>query len=368
MTGHAGHAGRRHRRVSPPHPPPLAAIVSFRLGGPDGVSVEAAKWRGALEQLGFSVRTVAGGGRADVVLPGLGIDPSTAPSPDPAEVTAALDGAALVVVENLCSLPLNPAALAVVAGVLRGRRAVLHHHDLPWQRDRFASAPPPPDDPAWLHVTINELSRTQLAQRGIEAHTVRNCFDPDPRPGRRVGTRKVLGAGPDETVLLHPTRALPRKGVPAALALAEALGARYWLLGPAEDGYGPELERLIEGATIPVHRGLAGRPGTTVADAYAACDAVVFPSEWEGFGNPVVEAALYRRPLAVARYPVAAELEAFGLRWFPTDDPSPLAAWLRRPEPALLDHNQELARRHFSLADLPRRLRALFDQAGWATW
>ena len=32
---------------------PVAAIVSFRLGGSDGVAVEARKWRGALEALGF---------------------------------------------------------------------------------------------------------------------------------------------------------------------------------------------------------------------------------------------------------------------------------------------------------------------------
>ncbi|MGH9179721.1 MAG: glycosyltransferase family 4 protein [Acidimicrobiales bacterium] len=354
--------------MTPPEPPPVAAIVSFRLGGPDGVSVEAAKWGWALEQLGFSVRTVSGGGQADVVVPGLGIDPAASPPPQPAEVAVALDGADLVVVENLCSLPLNPAALDMVAGVLRGRRAVLHHHDLPWQRERFAAHPPPPDDPAWLHVTVNDLSRAQLAGRGIRAHTLRNCFDPDPPPGRRDGARRVLGISPGEVVLLHPTRALPRKGVPAALALAEALGARYWLLGPAEDGYGSELERLLADASMPVHRGLPDLPGATVADAYAACDAVVFPSAWEGFGNPVVESALHRRPLAVARYPVAVELEAFGFRWFPADDPGPLAAWLRRPDPDLLDHNQAVARRHFSLAALPGRLRALFDQAGWAPW
>ena len=33
--------------------------MSFRLGGMDGVSVEAAKWAGVLAQLGFVTRTVA---------------------------------------------------------------------------------------------------------------------------------------------------------------------------------------------------------------------------------------------------------------------------------------------------------------------
>ncbi|MGQ0520917.1 MAG: hypothetical protein ACT4PX_07195 [Actinomycetota bacterium] len=345
---------------------PCAAIVSFRLGGPDGVSVEAAKWGWALGQLGFDVRTVAGGGTAGVVLPGLGIDAAEPPSAG--EVAEALAGAGLVVVENLCSLPLNPAAATVVADVLRGRRAVLRHHDLPWQRERFAGFPPPPDDPAWAHVTINDLSREQLAGHGIEARTIRNAFDPEPPAGRREQTRAALGVGGGRRLVLQPTRALARKGVPAALALAEALDAAYWLLGPAEEGFGPEVDRLAAAARVPVLRGFPDLPGATVADAYAACDAVVFPSSWEGFGNPVVESALHRRPLAVAPYPVAAELRAFGFTWFPADDPAPLDAWLRRPDPALLDRNQAVARRHFALPDLPGRIRDLLDQAGWWPW
>ena len=341
----------------------LAAIVSFRLGGTDGVSVEAAKWKWALRQLGFEVRTVAGDGDADVLLPGLAIGAST---PPPATaVETALDGAGLVVVENLCSLPLNPGAAGVVAGVLAGRRAVLHHHDLPWQRARLAGSPPPPTDPAWVHVTINDLSRAELAKNGISATTIRNTFDPDPPKGRRAATRRMLGVEPGRRLVVHPTRALERKGVPAALDLTAALGGEYWLLGPAEDGYGPELDRLLAATTVRVHRGLRE---ATMADAYAAADVVAFPSSWEGFGNPVVEAALHRRPLAIHRYPVAAELEAFGFRWFDAGHAAPLAAWLERPDVDLLDHNQEVARRHFNQHHLPDRIAALFDQAGWATW
>ena len=69
-----------------------AALVSYRLGGPDGVSIEAGKWSWALES----------------------------------------------------SLPLNGAASAMVADALRGRRAIMHHHDLPWQRASFAGCHLPP--------------------------------------------------------------------------------------------------------------------------------------------------------------------------------------------------------------------------------
>ena len=86
---------------------------------------------------------------------------------------------------------------------------------------------------------------------------------------------------------------------------------------------------------------------------------MAFPSRWEGFGNPLVESALHRRPLAVRRYPVAEELAGLGFRWFPADDPAPLAAFLDAPDDALLDHNRALAREHFSLDRVGRELLAL---------
>ena len=83
-------------------------MVSFRLGGDDGVAVEAAKWAAALGILGWDVRTVAGAGPVDTLLPGLAMHAPEPPSR--AEVEGALAEADLVVVENLCSLPLNPGA------------------------------------------------------------------------------------------------------------------------------------------------------------------------------------------------------------------------------------------------------------------
>jgi glycosyltransferase involved in cell wall biosynthesis len=344
-------------------------MVSFRLGAADGVSVVARHWATAFGRLGLLVRTVAGAGEADRLVPGLalgadaGTPPRGAPGPDPDELAAALDGADLVVVANVCSLPLNPAAAGALAGLLAGRPAILHHHDLPWQRLRYAGVEGwPPDDPAWVHVTINELSRKELAARGIEATTVYSGF-PEPPAGRRQPARRRLGVAAGRWLLLQPTRAIARKNVPAALALAEAVGADYWLTGPAEEGYGPELKALLAAARCRVHRRLPD--GLTMDDAYAASDAVVFPSTWEGFGAPVVEASLHRRPLAVGDYPVAAELAAFGLRWFPVDDPEPLRAFLADPDPALLDHNREVALRHFSIDALTRQLAGLLRAAGW---
>jgi glycosyltransferase involved in cell wall biosynthesis len=346
-------------------------VVSFRLGGADGVSAEAEKWKTAFKRLGCSVFTVAGEGVADCADPGLApgsyVTGRPAPAPDPSLWRPALLAADLVVVENLCSLPLNPAASAAIASTLRGRRAILRHHDLPWQRRRFGNGPPPPDDPAWCHVTVNDLSRRQLEERGIRAITVRNAFDPHPAPGDRQAVRAALGVPEGQVLVVQPTRAVPRKGVPAAIALAEHLDAFYWLVGPAEEGYGPTVEALLRRTRARAHWGPVGplvnaRQG--MEQVYAGADLIAFPSIWEGFGNPPVEASLHLRPVAVGPYPVGAELRSLGFSWLDAGRPAEVARWLSNPDEATLQHNAEVARRHLNLDDLPGKLAELMQKVG----
>jgi mannosylglucosylglycerate synthase len=326
------------------------------------VSVVAGTWARSFEELGWSVQTVAGDGPVDHLLPGLALRATEPPTAD--EVSQALAGADLVVVENLCTIPLNLPAARVVARVLAGRPTILHHHDPPWQRPAFVHVTElPPTDAAWRHVTINRLTEAQLADRGIAATTIYNGFDVEAPLGDGDSTRAALGVADRERLLLHPVRAIPRKDVPAAVALAEALDATYWLVGPPEDGYDDELAAALTTATCRViHQPSPG----SMADAYAAADAVAFPSTWEGFGNPPIEAAIARRPVAVGPYPVADELRALGFRWFDSVDPAPLEAFLRAPDEALHDTNAAVARANFSLERVRADLHRLLDEAGWA--
>lgn len=337
------------------------AFVSFRLGMADGVSVVARNWQRAFEQLGFSGHTVAGDGPVDRTVPGLAIGATDPPSRD--DVETALADADIVVVENLCTIPLNLPAARVVADVLAGRPTILHHHDPPWQREQWAHVTElPPDDPAWRHVTINELTRGEMADRGIAATRIYNGFPTATGDADRAGVRRRLGVDDEALLLAHPVRAIPRKDVARAVRLAEQLGGTYWLWGRAEDGYDDELERILAAATCPVVRGTSDEPAV---DLYGAADAVLFPSLWEGFGNPPVEAAIHRIPAAVAPYPVAAELRALGLRWYPHDDPEPLAAALRNPDRALLEENRRIAVEHLSLEAMRDAIATLLSDAGW---
>jgi hypothetical protein len=334
-------------------------VVSFRLGAHDGVSIEAQKWIDAFKELGHRVATLAGEGDADVVMPELAIGATTAPSLD--AISRVVADADLVIVENLVSLPLNVAARDVLYRALDGRDALYRHHDLSWQRVQWRGFEGPRDQARWHHVTINDLSRLQLFDRGIDAVTIRNTFDCDPPPGRRELTRQAVGVDGERLVLL-PTRAIPRKNVAGALELAAALNATLWLLGPAEDGYGPTLEQLFEAAEVPVLQGLPH--GFDVHDAYAASDLVTLSSTWEGFGNPVLESVTHRRPLAVYPYPVLREIRSFGFQFFDLDDVENIASFLSDPDSQLFERNIALARQHFNVAELPSRLTTLLGAIG----
>ncbi|HCV34252.1 MAG TPA: hypothetical protein DGF10_06250 [Acidimicrobiaceae bacterium] len=362
---------------------PRCTIASFRFGPTDGVSVVSRMWADALVGLGFDVDWVAGevepgweDSRPLRLVAGLGLRSEAEPQdgslpdsgevrPDPQEVTDALADADLVVVENLCTIPLNLPAARAVMTALRGRPTILHHHDPPWQRERFAHITElPPDDPAWRHVTINDLTRQQLADRGLTATTIHNGFRVDVEDGDRDGTRDSLGITPDDLLVVHPVRAIPRKAVDRAIALTENLDATYWLPGPAEDDYGTELACLLAAARCPVLRHTA----PSMADMYAAADLVAFPSTWEGFGNPPVEASLAKRPVAVGPYPVADELRALGFRWFDVDDMDAIRRWLKSSpaeQKSWLAKERRVAVKHLSFDRMAARLEALIHEAGW---
>ncbi len=363
---------------------PQAVTVSFRLGGDDGVSVEARKWSAALQQLGFTTRRVAGriedaGEPDDVVLPGLAIAPKDAAPVSEDELARALDGADLVIVENLCSLPLNLAASRAVANVAaRTRtRVCFRHHDLPWQRRHLAELESefPPRVVGALHAAINLRSRRELHARGYaDAVTIHNYFDLDPPAGDRATTRKQFGFTDADFVLFQPARAIERKNVPGAVRFADqlrgltpGLALQLWISGPAEDGYGPVLDRIVERVEVPITIGRAA----TAGDAYAASDLVVFPSTWEGFGNPVVESVAYRRACAAYPFPVLAEIAAAGVRVFSTQQPENVAKFVAE-SPAVRDRffeaNVHRARVSYSIADLPAAIDEAFANHGWVAW
>ncbi|NNF53404.1 MAG: glycosyltransferase family 4 protein [Acidimicrobiales bacterium] len=349
------------------------AMLSFRLGGTDGVSVVANRWATILRSHGWDMVSVAGDGPVDRVVPGLGLDHLTPPSTD--NLKRALEDADVVIVENLLTIPMNLPASLVAAEVLRGRPALIHHHDPPWQRRRFQEITAlPVDDPEWRHVTINQLTEKQFADRGLRATTIYNPFDSDETPsdGRAERARifSSLGSDSRNTILVsHPVRAIERKNVPEALAICASIQLDlgrpvvYWLPGPAEDGYAPQLVKLERTTPVPISR-LAP---TSMVELYGASDLVVFPSTWEGFGNVPVEASIHRKPVVVGRYPVADELLRLGFRWLHNEDRARISTILRNPAAYDEDaaHNHAVVREFLSMKVVGDQVKTLFEEAGW---
>ncbi len=153
--------------------------------------------------------------------------------------------------------------------------------------------------------------------------------------------------------------------------------------GPAGDeGYEYEQKVLAEAAQAGVKvicaaesvsfvRGTSGgRKRYTMGDAYVYADLVTFPSDLEGFGNPVIEAAMYGRPLFVNRYPVLDDILMLAEDCFDfiVIDGDVTTAAVARTYKVLTDpvarqemvyRNFVTARRHFLMERLAQRLQDL---------
>jgi glycosyltransferase involved in cell wall biosynthesis len=243
----------------------------------------------------------------------------------------------VIIAENCLSIPMQlPLGLALT-GVLErtGIRSIGHHHDFSWERERYGARPLavdlvlsrafPPRLPDMRHLVIHSAASRELRRRiGAEPTLLPNVmdFDRDPRACGLAGdgARFRAAAGLDEhhNVVLHPTRVIPRKNIEASVELAAALagsGVPHVTLvithaeGDEGTEYGAAIRHLAARLGVDLHftptradgQG-AGAGGPTLADAYAGADLISYPSTVEGFGNALLEAFYYRRPVLVNRY------------------------------------------------------------------
>jgi glycosyltransferase involved in cell wall biosynthesis len=225
---------------------PRIGIVSTRLAGTDGVSLEAAKWATILGELGYECFYLAGqldrpahrsrltpeayfghpdidainaaafAGTQDVTLAADAEHPRIhrrdyfSPYVRPPTVTKRIHELRahlkteiyafirdfdlhLLIVENALAIPINiPLGLAIAEVVAEtGIPVIAHHHDFAWERQRFAvncvgdyiAAAFPPVLPSVRHVVINSVQGQQLAWRtGLASRVIPNVMDFDRPP------------------------------------------------------------------------------------------------------------------------------------------------------------------------------------------
>jgi glycosyltransferase involved in cell wall biosynthesis len=186
-------------------------------------------------------------------------------------------------------------------------------------------------------------------------------------------------------MFLQPTRVVPRKGIEHAIALVSALkNPRCKLVishasGDEGHEYLVALQELAESQGVDLrlcdmHVGdkrAVGDNGSriyTLADAYSQADFITYPSIYEGFGNALLEAFYYRKPVLVNRYSIfVADIEPKGAKvitmdgYLTKDVVNKVQRIIDDPSyrQQMVDFNYEIGKAFFSYSVLRRKLRAL---------
>ncbi len=306
----------------------------------------------------------------------------------------------ILIVENALCIPMNVALGVALTHFITetGIPTIAHHHDFYWERTRFSvngisdilDMAFPPTSTAIQHVTINTLAQEQLAMRkGDSSVLIPNVLDfetPPPEPDEYTSHfREDIGLTSDDILFLQPTRVVPRKGIEHSIGLMARLNDPRCKLvvshesGDEGDEYLRELREMAgqEGVDLRfVHTSVSptrsidddGRRHYTLADAYSQADFITYPSLYEGFGNALLEAFYYRKPILVNRYSIfVSDIEPKGFQTITMDGflTRDLVQQVRRvindPDhrQAMVDQNYELSKAFFSYAVLRRRLRVL---------
>ena len=177
----------------------------------------------------------------------------------------------------------------------------------------------PPDLPSIEHVTINSVAQEDLShRRGVSSTLVPNVLDFEQSPPEpddyALSLRREIGLADDDIIFLQPTRVVPRKGIEHSIALLANLkdpkcklvishasgdeGDEYCeALFEMADYHNVDLRLIDERVDDKRGEDSQGRRIFTLADAYAAADFITYPSLFEGFGNALLEAFYYRKPV-----------------------------------------------------------------------
>ncbi len=242
-----------------------------------------------------------------------------------------------LVPENALTIPVHvPLGKAITEFLAETQmRAVAHHHDFYWERIRFSvNAIPdildmafPPRLPNLKHACINQQAQEQLALRKGESSTlVPNVFNFEKEPPGvdewSADVRSEIGIAEDDILVLQPTRIVPRKGIEHAIKLLAMMEnssrCKLVISHPAGDeGYeyqsmlqklakdeGVDLRIISDRVSETRQLNMEGKKMYTLWDVYQHADLVTYPSIYEGFGNALLEAFYFKKPVILNRYSV----------------------------------------------------------------
>jgi glycosyltransferase involved in cell wall biosynthesis len=271
---------------------------------------------------------------------------------------SALAGVDVLIAHNVASLGLNLAATAALREIAETgapSRVILWHHDLAWASVQYRSTLH--DGYPWnllrrswpgvLHVAVSEIRRAQLATlMGIAPDSITVVPDGidvagtmklEPRSADLLARIDRMGLDP---VLLVPARVTPRKNIEGALEVVAAMrsmgrAAGLLVTGPVDPHREAGHDYLARLLTLRSRLSLddvawflatepSGVPSDAVVnDLYRLSDVLFMPSRDEGFGLPILEAAVHRLPIVCADLPPLRDLAGEAALYVgPDDDPT----------------------------------------------
>lgn len=412
-------------------------FVSTRFAGTDGVSLEAAKWAEILWRDGHVSHWYSGlsdrqedismcvpeayFGHPEIEWINQRIWSATRRSPLVSRRIRAVAeylkttlrefvdrfGIDVLVAENALTIPMNvPLGIAITEFVAEtGIPTIAHHHDFYWERTRFSiTAVPdyldmafPPRLPNMVHTVINASAQEQISRRkGVGAVLIPNVHDferpPEGPDDYAADVRSELGLAEDDLFILQPTRIVPRKGIEHAIKLVGMLGDPRCKLVVSHDSgdegfeYQGMLEELAHQDNVDLRfvgdrvsevrqRDAEGRKLYTLWDLYPHADLVTYPSTYEGFGNALLEAVYFKKPVVLNRYSIFIEdIEPKGFRLALMNGvvTRSVVNQVRRLledegfREETVEHNYEVARRYYSYEVLRRSFASILGNlTGW---
>ncbi len=316
----------------------------------------------------------------------------------------------ILIAQNCLCIPMNlPLGIALTNFIAEtGFPTIAHHHDFYWERDRFAvngvadllDMAFPPSLPTIQHVTINSFAQHDLSHRkGLSSVLIPNVIDFETNPSHTddyaADFRQEIGLEPEDILFLQPTRVVPRKGIEHSIRLMAAIkNPRCKLVISHESGdegeeYQHALQEMAENEGVDMRftsdritdfRGVNadGKKTYTLEDAYSQADFITYPSLYEGFGNALLEAFYFRKPVLVNRYSIfIADIEPKGFEvvsmngYLTRSVVDQVRKIINDREycQRMVDHNYELGRGFFSYAVLRRKLKTLITNVtGLEEW
>jgi len=253
---------------------------------------------------------------------------------------AALVGMDVTFVHNIFTMHYNLACTQALHDLSPRHKMVAWTHDLTATNSDFAL--PNPTQPPWNLMRTSSRDVTYVATSDLRAAEIKAHLKPSVEPQvipDMVDPVRLFGLTPEmrpalaaleipwrDFVFLLPARVMVRKNIDFAIEIVKKLrelGRNPLLLitgakvpdSPASEHYGAFLRQSLP-KDLRDHVVFLSDyflvQDDTLRDLYLLSDCLLFPSRQEGFGLPVLEAALHRMPVWCGDIPSFRALEGSG--------------------------------------------------------